>query len=366
MPRVRAALIGVGNCASALVQGVHMYRSIDDSATIPGVASPRIGPYHIGDIEWVAAFDVSRRKVGKDLADAIFQPPNKTPRFTDLPSSLGVTVSPGPVLDGVAPHMRARFDPIDYEVGLGEVVDVLKSSGAEIVVNLLPVGSTIATSLYAEAALEAGAGFVNGIPVFIASSREWGQRYASHNLPLVGDDIKGQLGATILHRTLVRLMHMRGVKVEATYQLNIGGNTDFENMLAQERLRDKKISKTRAVTSVLPYGRMLEDQGSVMIGPSGMAPFLGNTKVAHIYIEGRSFAGFPVRLYATLEVDDKSMFAGAMIDAIRGAKIALDRGIGGPIPSVSAPFFKHPPQQADSDEEAYRWFMEFLEGRRSR
>ena len=365
MGRIRAAIIGVGNCASALVQGTFYYRGVDGDF-IPGVMSPRIGGYHVSDIEWVAAFDVSREKVGKDLAEAIFAPPNVTPRFAEIPERLGVTVQPGPVLDGVAPHMRERFKPIERDVDLGFVVDVLKESGAEVVVNLLPVGSEEATRFYAKAAAEAGAAFVNGIPVFIASSREWDEFYRRKGVPLVGDDIKGQLGATILHRTLVRLMHLRGVVVEETYQLNIGGNTDFENMLAEERLSSKRVSKTRAVTSILPYGERLERERRVRIGPSDYVPFLGNTKIAYIYVKGRSFAGFPVTIEAKLTVDDKSMFAGAMIDAIRGAKIALERGVAGSLPSVSAPLFKHPPIQAPSDEEATRWFWEFIEGKRER
>ncbi|MEB3860728.1 MAG: inositol-3-phosphate synthase [Desulfurococcales archaeon] len=366
MGRVRVALAGVGNCASALVQGVFYYMNAEEGQEVPGLTSVRLGPYHVGDIEWVAAFDVSRDKVGKDLAEAIFSGHNVTPRFADMPPRLGVEVSPGPVLDGVAPHMWSRFNPHSLEVSLGDVVDVLRSSDADLLVNLLPVGSEEASRFYARAALEAGAGFVNGIPVFIASSEEWVRLYEERGLPLVGDDIKGQLGATVLHRTLARLMAVRGVLVEETYQLNIGGNTDFENMLAEERLASKRTSKTRAVTSVLPNGERLESEGRVRIGPSDYVPFLGNTKVAYIHIKGRSFAGFPVVLEAKLTVDDKSMFAGAMIDAIRGAKIAMDRGIGGPIYSVSAPFFKHPPLQAPSDEEAHRWFREFIEGARER
>ena len=368
MGRIRAAIAGVGNCASALIQGTYYYRNADDDEFVPGLTSVRLGGYHVRDIEWVAAFDVSKNKIGRDLAEAIFQPPNITPRFADIPKKLGVTVSPGPVLDGVAPHMRERFNPHDMEVSLNQVVDVLKESRADVLINFLPVGSEEATRFYARAALEAGVAFINGMPVFIASDPrgEWPKLYEEKGIPLVGDDIKGQLGATILHRTLVRLMHMRGVLVEETYQLNIGGNTDFENMLLEERLKSKRISKTSAVTSILPYGEQLHREGRVRIGPSDYVPFLGNTKIAYIYIKGRSFAGFPVTIEAKLQVDDKSMFAGAMIDAIRAAKIALDRSIGGPIISASAPFFKHPPIQAPSDEEAHRWLQEFIEGKRPR
>ncbi len=369
MPKIKAAIAGVGNCASALVQGVFYYKDVGEDEFVPGVTKVKLGDYHIGDIEWVAAFDVSKYKVGKDLAEAIFAPPNVTPKFAkNMPSKLGVTVSPGPVLDGVAPHMIEKFNPIDYEVSLGEVVDVLKESGAEILINFLPVGSEQATRFYAQAALEAGVAFINGMPVFIASDDKegWPKKFEERGIPVTGDDIKGQLGATVLHRTLVRLMYMRGVKVEETYQLNIGGNTDFENMLVEERLKSKRISKTSAVTSVLPYGEELWKQGKVRIGPSDFVPFLGNTKIAYIYLKGTSFGGFPVTIEAKLTVDDKSMFAGAMIDAIRGTKIALDRGIGGPLISVSAPFFKHPPVQAPSDEIALQWFEEFIEGKRER
>jgi len=366
--KIRAAIAGVGNCAAALVQGTFYYRTAEEDQFIPGITKVRIGGYHIGDIEWVAAFDVSNRKIGKDLAEAIFEPPNITPRFADIPPKLGVTVSPGPVLDGVAPHMKEKFDPHDKDVAIGEVVDVLREAQAEVLINFLPVGSEEATRFYAKAAAEAGVAFINGIPVFIASDETgyWDRIYREKGVPLVGDDIKGQLGATILHRTLVRLMYMRGVKVEETYQLNIGGNTDFENMLMEERLKSKRKSKTEAVTSILPYGEDLRRAGRVRIGPSDFVPFLGNTKIAYIYLKGTSFAGFPVTIEAKLSVDDKSMFAGAMIDAIRGAKVALDRGVSGIVPSVSAPFFKHPPIQAPSDEIAMKWFEEFIEGRRER
>ncbi|MEB3845351.1 MAG: inositol-3-phosphate synthase [Desulfurococcales archaeon] len=368
MGKIRAAVIGVGNCASALIQGTYYYRNADENEFVPGVSHVVVGGYHIGDIEWVAAFDVSKYKVGKDLAEAMFAPPNVTPRFADIPEKFGVIVSPGPVLDGVAPHMRERFAPIDKEVSLGDVVDVLKESRADVVINFLPVGSEKATRFYAQAALEAGVAFINGMPVFIASDKKegWPQKFQEKGIPLTGDDVKGQLGATVLHRTLVRLMHMRGVKVEETYQLNIGGNTDFENMLVEERLKSKRISKTEAVTSILPYGKELEKEGKVRIGPSDYVPFLGNTKIAYFYIKGTAFGGFPVTIEAKLKVDDKSMFAGAMIDAIRGTKVALDRGIGGPLISVSAPFFKHPPVQAPSDEIALQWFEEFIQGKRER
>ncbi len=369
MGKIRVGIIGVGNCASALVQGVYYYRNADDDQFIPGLMHPKLGGYRVDDIEWVVAFDVSENKVGKDLAEAIFAPPNITPKFADVPK-LGVIVHRGPILDGVAPHMKDVFRPMggSREPSVDEVADIIKEARADIMINFLPVGSEEATRFYAEATRRAGAAFINGIPVFIASdpTGHWPKAYEEAGLPLVGDDIKGQIGATILHRTLVALLHQRGVLVEETYQLNVGGNTDFLNMTVEERLSSKRISKTRAVTSVLPYGEKLEKEGKVRIGPSDYVPFLGNTKIAYIYIKGRSFADFPVTIEAKLTVDDKSMFAGSMIDAIRGTKIALDRGVKGPVPSISAFFFKHPPIQAPNYVEARKWFEEFIEGKRPR
>jgi myo-inositol-1-phosphate synthase len=367
MGKVRVALIGVGNCASALVQGVYYYRDVDDDAYIPGITYVKLGKYHIGDIEFVAAFDVSRNKVGKDLSDAIFEYPNITRKLVEIPS-LNVTVKPGPVLDGVAEHMAKIFNPLNSSRSVDEVADDIKSSNADVAVNLLPVGSEKATRFYAEACIRAGAAFVNGIPVFIASDPEgyWPRRFEDSGLPVIGDDVKGQIGATILHRALIRLLHMRGVKVEETYQLNVGGNTDFLNMTVEERLHSKRISKTKAVTSIIPYGDFLESRGKVRIGPSDYVEFLGNTKIAYIYVKGRSFADFPVTIEVKLSVDDKSMFAGSMIDALRLAKIALDRGVKGPVVSVSAFLFKHPPIQAPDDETAKKWLEEFIDGKREK
>lgn len=361
MRKVRVALVGVGNCASAVVQGVYYYKGVDDREEVPGLLHPRLGKYHVGDIEFVAAFDVSTEKIGKDLSEAIFAHPNITKKFAEVPK-LGVEVKPGPVLDGVAPHMVEVFKPHNLDVGLEDVVDELKSSRAEVVVNLLPVGSEAATRFYAEASAQARSSFVNGIPVFIASDPEgyWPERYREAGVPLLGDDIKGQLGATILHTALVSLLRDRGVKVLETYQLNIGGNTDFLNMTVEERLKSKRISKTRAVTSIIPEGYDLEKEGRVRIGPSDFIPFLGNTKVCYIYIKGLSFADFTVELDVKLKVDDKSMFAGAMIDAIRLAKIAMDRGLCGPVPEACAYYFKHPPKHAPSPQVALQWLREFL------
>ncbi len=356
---IKVAIVGVGNIASMLVQSVMLFKS---RGFIEGVMTESIGGYRVGDIEFVAAFDVSRRKVGKDLGEAIFEYPNSVPRIYDV-GLLGVKVSPGPILDGVAPHMRDLFEPIDYSVTIDDVIDILRSSGAEVVINLLPVGSEEATRFYARASLRAGAAFINAIPVFIASdpSGTGPKLYRDAGIPLLGDDVKGQIGATILHRTLIRLLHMRGVLVEETYQLNIGGNTDFLNMVDEARLYSKRISKTRAVISVLPYGDRLEKEGRVRIGPSDYVPFLGNTKVAYIYVKGRSFGGMPVAIEAKLSVDDKSMAAAVLVDAIRVAKLPLDRGHGGVIVGPSAYLFKHPPIQADDDGHAYRWFIEYIE-----
>ena len=361
MGKVRVALVGVGNCASAIVQGVYYYRYVDDNAKVPGLLHPRLGKYHIGDIEFVAAFDVSAEKIGKDLSEAIFAYPNITKRFAEVPK-LGVEVRPGPVLDGVASHMVDVFKPHNLNVDLDYVVDELRRSRAEVVVNLLPVGSEAATRFYAEASARARSSFVNGIPVFIASDPEgyWPKRYEEAGVPLLGDDVKGQLGATILHTALVSLLRDRGVKILETYQLNIGGNTDFLNMTVEERLKSKRISKTRAVTSIIPEGYDLEEEGRVRIGPSDFVPFLGNTKVCYIYIKGLSFADFTVELDVKLKVDDKSMFAGAMIDAIRLAKIAMDRGLSGPVPEACAYYFKHPPRHAPSPQVALQWLKEFL------
>ncbi|MCC6030313.1 MAG: inositol-3-phosphate synthase [Desulfurococcales archaeon] len=355
---IKVAIIGVGNIASALIQSVYKAKK---GEKIEGLMSEFIGRYTISDIDFVAAFDVSKNKINKDLSEAIFEYPNIFPKITDLPK-IGVNVSPGPVLDGVADHMRNIFNPHELNIDLNDVIDVLKSSGAEIAVNLLPVGSEKASRLYAEACLKAGVAFVNAIPVFIASDpeRKWHKMFKENNLPLLGDDIKGQVGATILHRTLVRLLHIRGVLLEETYQVNIGGNTDFLNMMIEERLYSKRLSKTEAVSSILPYGKKLESEEKIRIGPSDYIDFLGNTKIAYIYIKGRSFGGFPVTIEAKLTVDDKSMASAVLVDAIRIAKLALDRGDGGVIAGPSAFLFKHPPKQAPDDETAYYWFTRYV------
>ncbi|BDB97760.1 inositol-3-phosphate synthase [Saccharolobus caldissimus] len=359
---IRVAIAGLGNCASMLIQGIEYYKLKGDNY-YDGLITPEIGGYKITDIEIVAAFDVSKNKIGKDISEAIFEPPNITPKIVDIQKK-GIRVSPGPVLDGVAPHMVNVFNPI-YDGSIENVIDELKSSKAEILVNLLPVGSEKATRTYANIALLSGTAFINAIPVFIASdpTGEFPRKFKEKNLPLAGDDIKSQLGATIFHRAITSLFRMRGVSVEETYQLNVGGNTDFLNMKTEERLISKRISKTEAVTSTLDYGEEIKNEGKIRIGPSDYVPFLGNTKVAYIYVKGSGFAGLPVKIEASLEVDDKANCAAVLVDVIRAVKVALDRRIGGPLEKVSAFYFKHPPVQAKDDEEAYRWFKEFLEMR---
>jgi myo-inositol-1-phosphate synthase len=362
MGEVRVGIVGVGNAASFLVQSVYYYKNIDYIDRIPGISFPVLGGYRLSDIRFVSAFDVSRRKIGLDLSEAIFEKPNVTPRFADVPR-LSVKVCGGPILDGVAEHMRSFFDiePNMRGPSVDEIAGILEDTGTEVLVNLLPVGSREASLFYVEACIRARVAFVNAIPVFIASDPIWGERFREAGIPILGDDIKGQIGATILHRSIIHLLHMRGVEVEETYQLNIGGNTDFLNMLSEDRLRDKRVSKTKAVTCILPYGDKLESEGRVRVGPSDYIPFLGNTKVCYIYVKGRSYADFPVEIEVKLKVDDKSMIAGVLVDAIRVAKLALDRGFKGVIKSASAYLFKHPPIQVKSDEEAYRLLLRFIE-----
>ncbi|RJX15198.1 inositol-3-phosphate synthase [Candidatus Bathyarchaeota archaeon] len=359
MGSIKVAIVGVGNCASSLIQGVSFYKDVSDDAEVPGLMHTVFGDYKIRDIEFVAAFDVDPRKIGKDLSEAIFSPPNCTVKFSDVPR-LGVKVQPAPILDGVAPHMFAAFGLENVEpIKPVDVADVLKESGAEMLINYLPVGSSKATEFYAEEALKAGCGFINAIPEFIASDPTWVKRYETANLPLAGDDIKSQIGATILHRMLVNLLESRGVKVDETYQLNIGGNTDFLNMTVEERLSKKRISKTEAVTSLLPY------EIPVRIGPSDYIPFLKDRKICYISIKGRKFGGVPVYIDVKLNVEDSPNSAGVMIDVIRAMKIALDRGIKGVLTSISAYAFKHPPVQVP-DPIARQWVEEFIQGKRER
>ena len=359
MGKIKVGLIGVGNCASAIVQAVLLARR--NPQILKGVLFWDIGGYTLQDIEFALAVDVDQRKIGRDLGDAIFQGSNVFPRLLD-DTRVGVKVIPGPVLDGVALHMRDFFRPHDKDISMEEVVHAMEISGVEVVVNMLPVGSEKATRLYAEATLKAGATFVNGIPVFIASdpSGEWPEKYRKAGLPLIGDDIKGQFGATILHSALTALMWERGLVVEETYQLNIGGNNDFLNMKEEDRLQSKRKSKTSAVAYTLPNPKEIVESKRIRIGPSDWVPFLGNTKIAYMYVKATSFLGFPVELDVKLKVDDKSMFAAAMVDVIRLAKLALDNGLAGPVQEASAYYMKHPPRPVSSPAEARRMLEEFI------
>lgn len=361
MNSVRLAVVGVGNCASALIQGIYYYAS-KDSVSSTGLMHHEIGGIRPQDIEVVCAFDIDSRKVNRDISEAIFAKPNCTKQFCPVPRSLNVPVSMGTVLDGVSPHL-ANY-PEDQRIVLAdqseptmnEVVDLLRHAQTQVVANYLPVGSEAATEFYAECALRAGCAFVNNIPVFIASDPTWARKFSDHQLPLLGDDIKSQLGATITHRTLVDLLRKRGVVLDRTYQLNTGGNTDFLNMLNRDRLASKKTSKTEAVQAVA--GRRIMDR-NIHVGPSDYVPWQDDNKIAFIRIEGRLFGDVPMELELRLSVEDSPNSAGVAIDAIRCAKFALDRGASGPIDAPSAYFYKHPPVQMD-DDEAYRRVEAYL------
>jgi myo-inositol-1-phosphate synthase len=355
----------VGNCFSSLLQGINFYRDSSGNGADVGLMHRQIGPYQPQDIEIVAAFDIDRRKVGVDVAEAIFAPPNCTKVFCEKISPTGTIVMMGCVFDGFAEHMKdyapdRTFLPLEKESTREQIIETLRKSGAEIMVNYLPVGSEEATRFYAACALEAGLGFVNNIPVFIASDPVWAKRFADKNLPIVGDDIKAQMGATVLHRTIVDLFRKRGVKVERTYQLNTGGNTDFLNMLNRSRLGSKKTSKTEAVQSVI--GTRLSDD-NIHIGPSDYVPWQNDNKICFIRVEGKLFGNVPMELDVKLSVEDSPNSAGVAIDAIRCCKLALDRGRGGALRSASAFFSKHPPEQM-TDEEAYLSVEEFIAGTR--
>jgi len=363
---IKIAIVGVGNCASSLIQGLFYYKNVkDERELVPGLMHNILGGYKIADIKVVAAFDVDARKVGKDVAEAIFAPPNCTKVFYKNVPRLGVKVKMGPVLDGVAPHMKEYPEDKTFVVAKQKPVDVvkeLKKSGAEILINYLPVGSQKATEFYANCALKAGCAFINCMPVFIVSERKWAEKFEAKALPCIGDDIKAQVGATIVHRTLCHLFTQRGVIIEKSYQLNFGGNTDFLNMLSKERLGSKKISKTEAVESQLAK-RLSYD--NLHVGPSDWVPWLKDNKIAYIRIEGRKFGSVPVEIEVRLSVEDSPNSAGCVIDAIRLAKIALDRKIGGPLISASAYLMKHPPQQF-TDEKAREMVEEFIQGKRER
>src|ERR1700730_10873057 len=353
--KVRVAIVGVGNCASSFVQGVHYYRDASPKDFVPGLMHVDLGGYHVRDIEFVAAFDVDKKKVGLDLSEAIWAGPNNTVKFTDVPR-LGVKVQRGMTHDGIGKYVADLVLKAPGETS--DVVGILKKAKADVLVSYLPVGSEEATKWYVEQALQAGVAYVNCIPVFIARESYWQKRFAEKNLPIIGDDIKSQVGATIIHRVLTRLFRDRGVKLERTYQLNFGGNTDFLNMLERERLMSKKISKTRSVTSQLDYDVGAEN---VHIGPSDYVPWLHDRKWAYIRLEGRSFGDVPLNVELKLEVHDSPNSAGIVIEAVRCAKLALDRGIGGALEAPSSYFMKSPPVQY-SDNDARRLVEEFIEG----
>lgn len=345
---IRVAIAGVGNCATSLIQGVEYYRNADPSETVPGLMHVKFGDYHVGDIEFVAAFDVDAEKVGIDLADATEASQNCTIKIADVPQT-GINVLRGPTLDGLGDHYRATIDESTAEPV--DVVQALIDAKADVLVSYLPVGSEEADKFYAQAAIDAGCAFVNALPVFIASDPEWAKKFTDAGIPIVGDDIKSQIGATITHRVLARLFEERGVRVDRTMQLNVGGNMDFKNMLDRNRLESKKVSKTQAVTSNIPDGPLsgkVEDR-NVHIGPSDHVQWLDDRKWAYVRLEGTAFGGVPLNLEYKLEVWDSPNSAGIIIDAVRAAKIALDRGIGGPIIPASSYLMKSPPEQLPDD-----------------
>jgi myo-inositol-1-phosphate synthase len=336
---LRVAIAGVGNCANALIQGVTFYANAEDETIIPGLMHPRFGPYRVRDLEFVAAFDVDAEKVGADLAEAIWAGQNDTYRFAEV-ANTGVTVQRGPTLDGLGEYYRELMT--ESEAPVVDVAEQLRASGAQVLVCYLPVGSEDAARFYAQAALDAGVAFVNALPVFIASDPVWAEKFRSAGIPIVGDDIKSQLGATITHRVLARLFEERGLVLDRTYQLNVGGNMDFKNMLERRRLQSKKISKTQSVTSNLDATL---DADNVHIGPSDHVPWLRDRKIAFVRLEGHGFGNAPTSLEYKLEVWDSPNSAGVVIDAIRAAGMALAAGIGGPLEAASAYFMKSPPVQ---------------------
>jgi myo-inositol-1-phosphate synthase len=359
LPDIRVAIVGVGNCASALVQGVEYYKKVAEEEKVPGLMHVNFGGYHISDIKFATAFEVNKRKIGRDLGEAVFIEPNVCAKFAEVPN-LNVKVLSSPILDGVAPHMRGSFQIYnEKETKPVDAAEMLRESEADMLVNFLPVGSYKAARHYAQAALDVGCAFVNCIPEFIASNNSWSKRFEKKRLPVAGDDVKSQLGATILHRNLIKLCLDRGIAVEETYQLNLGGNTDFENMTVEERLKTKRISKTEAVTSLVPY------EVPTRIGPSDYVPFLGDKKICYVYIKGKKFGNQPVTVKAKLEVEDSPNSAGVVIDVIRAVKLALDRGVSGPLTSISSYAFKHPPVQVP-DDVARQWVEDFITGKRER
>jgi myo-inositol-1-phosphate synthase len=355
MGSVRVAIVGVGNCASSLVQGVEYYSGADPAGRVPGLMHVQFGPYHVRDVEFVAAFDVDAKKVGRDLAEAIVASENNTIKICDVPPT-GITVQRGPTMDGLGEYYQEIITESDEEPV--DVVAALREARADVLVSYLPVGSEQADRYYAQCAIDAGVAFVNALPVFIASDPVWAKKFADAGVPIVGDDIKSQVGATITHRVLAKLFEDRGVELLRTYQLNFGGNMDFMNMLERKRLQSKKISKTQSVTSQIPHEMAKAD---VHIGPSDHVPWLDDRKWAYVRLEGRSFGDTPLNLEYKLEVWDSPNSAGIIIDAVRAAKIAKDRGIGGPILSPSSYFMKSPPVQY-SDDQAREAVEKFIRG----
>src|ERR1700709_2847874 len=356
MASVKVAIIGVGNCAASLVQGVEYYRNADEHASVPGLMHVRFGDYHVSDIEFVAAFDVDAKKVGRDLSEAIFASENNTIKISDVPP-LGVTVQRGTTLDGLGKYYREMVEESDDQPV--DMVAALRESGADVLVCYLPVGSQHAAEFYAQAASDAGVAFVNALPVFIAGTQEWADKFTAAGVPIVGDDIKSQVGATITPRVLAKLFEDRGVRLDRTMQLNVGGNMDFKNMLERDRLESKKISKTQSVTSQIP-DRDLGER-NVHIGPSDYVAWLAARKGAFVRLAGKTFGDVPLNLEYKLEVWDSPNSAGIIIDAVRAVKIAKDRGIGGPILSASSYFMKSPPGQSD-DEKARAQVQPFIDG----
>jgi myo-inositol-1-phosphate synthase len=360
MTAIRVAIAGVGNCASSLVQGVQYYADADPSTKVPGLMHVQFGDYHVSDLEFVLAFDVDAKKVGFDLSEAIVASENNTIKIADVPP-LGVTVQRGPTLDGVGKYYAQTIEVSDAEPV--DVVQALKDAKVDVLVSYLPVGSEEADKFSAQACIDAGVAFVNALPVFIASDPEWAAKFEAAGVPIVGDDIKSQVGATITHRVLARLFEDRGVILDRTYQLNVGGNMDFKNMLERERLESKKISKTQAVTSNLEDGPLAgkKDDRNVHIGPSDYVAWLNDRKWAYVRLEGRAFGEVPLNLEYKLEVWDSPNSAGIIIDAVRAAKIAKDRGIGGPILSASTYFMKSPPVQHE-DQHGRELVEKFIRG----
>ena len=352
---VRVAIVGVGNCASSLVQGVQYYKDADENVTVPGLMHVRLGPYHVRDVKFVAAFDVDAKKVGFDLSEAIFASENNTIKIADVPPT-NVTVQRGPTLDGIGKYYAETIEISDTEPA--DVVKALKDANVDVLVSYLPVGSEQADKFYAQCAIDAGVAFVNALPVFIASDPEWAKKFTDAGVPIVGDDIKSQVGATITHRVMAKLFEDRGVQLDRTMQLNVGGNMDFLNMLERSRLESKKISKTQAVTSNLQREFNTKD---VHIGPSDHVGWLDDRKWAYVRLEGRAFGDVPLNLEYKLEVWDSPNSAGVIIDAVRAAKIAKDRGIGGPVEAASAYLMKSPPKQLP-DDVARAQLEDFIEG----